>query len=159
VSVSGAAPPGRLAVTGSTIFGPVPACCRVERTIAICNVGDCKLEVSSVSFKRKSRHWKLVNNPFPAALHPGSCLSVVIRYIATEKLPRSCDLVIVSDDPTEPVKTLEVLATTVWEDCGCKRCNNCSKCDGEKQRCDPCRCHKCEDECGEYGDEERDADD
>jgi kumamolisin len=159
VSVSGVAPPGRLAVTGSTIFGPVPACCRVERTIAICNVGDCKLEVSSVSFKRKSRHWKLVNNPFPAALHPGSCLSVVIRYIATEKLPRSCDLVIVSDDPTEPVKTLEVLATTVWEDCGCKRCNNCSKCDGEKQGCDPCRCHKCEDECGEYGDEERDADD
>jgi kumamolisin len=159
VSVSGVAPPGRLAVTGSTIFGPVPACCRVERTIAICNVGDCKLKVSSVSFKRKSRHWKLVNNPFPAALHPGSCLSVVIRYIATEKLPRSCDLVIVSDDTTEPVKTLEVLATTVWEDCGCKRCNNSSKCDGEKERCDPCRCHKCEDECGEYGDEERDADD
>jgi hypothetical protein len=109
VQVSGSAPPGKLAVTGSTIFGAVPACCRVKRTIAICNVGNCKLHVSSVAFKRKSRHWKLVNIPFPAALHPGSCVGVVIRYIATDKLPRSCDLVITSDDPADPVRTLEVL--------------------------------------------------
>jgi len=147
VPVSGAAPPGKLAVTGSTIFGPVPACCRVERTIAICNVGDCKLQVSSVAFKHKSRHWKLINNPFPATLRPGSCLSVVIRYIATEKLPRSCDLVIVSDDPTDPVKTLEVLATTVWEDCCSKRCDDSPKDGCQNPRCDPCRCHKCADEC------------
>jgi kumamolisin len=150
VPVSGIAPPGKLAVTGSTIFGPVPACCRVERTIAICNVGECKLQVSSVAFKRKSRHWKLVNNPFPATLRPGSCLSVVIRYIATEKLPRSCDLVIVSDDPMDPVKTLEVLATTVWEDCCSKCCEDCQKDGCQKQRCDPCRCHKC----GDEGDDE-----
>jgi hypothetical protein len=116
VNVSGTAPAGKLALTGSTIFGAVPACCRVERTIAICNVGDCKLQVSSVAFRRKSKHWKLVNNPFPATLHPGSCLGVVIRYIATERLPHSCDLVITSDDPTDTVKTLEVVATTVWEE-------------------------------------------
>ena len=143
VQVSGAAPAGKLAVTGSTIFGAVPACCRVERTVSICNVGDCKLEVSSVTFKRKSRHWKLVNNPFPATLHPGSCLGVVIRYIATEKLPRSCDLVISSNDPTDPVKTLEVMATTVWEDCCAKCCEDCRKGCCQKQHCDPCRCRKC----------------
>ena len=74
IRVSGVAPAGKLVVTGSTIFRAVPACCRVERTISICNVGDCKLRVSSVAFKRKSKHWRLVNNPFPAALHPGSCL-------------------------------------------------------------------------------------
>jgi hypothetical protein len=33
-----------------------------------CNVGDCKLHVSNVRFRHPSRHWKLVNNPFPAAL-------------------------------------------------------------------------------------------
>jgi kumamolisin len=154
VQVSGAAPAGKLAVTGSTIFGAVPACCRVERTIAICNVGDCKLHVSSVAFKRKSRHWKLVNNPFPATLQPGSCLGVVIRYIATEKLPRSCDLVITSDDPTDPVKTLEVLATTVWEDCCAKCCDDCRKGCCSRQHCDPCRCRKCGGDCG---DEEEDG--
>jgi kumamolisin len=143
VQVSGTAPAGKLAVTGSTIFGPVPACCRVERTIAICNVGDCKLRVSSVAFRRKSRHWRLVNNPFPAALHPGSCLGVVIRYIATEKLSRSCDLVITSDDPTDAVKTLEVVATTAWEECCAKCCEDCRKGCCQKQHCDPCRCRKC----------------
>ena len=147
VDVSGVAPAGKLAVTGSAIFGAVPACCRVERTISICNVGACKLHVSSVAFKRKSKHWKLVNNPFPAMLHPGSCLAVVIRYIATEKLPRSCDLVITSDDPGDPVKTLEVMATTVWEQRCAKCCDDCRKGCCEKQHCDPCRCHKCAGEC------------
>jgi kumamolisin len=152
VQVSGTAPAGKLEVTGSTIFGPVAACCRVERTIAICNVGDCKLRVSSVAFRRKSRHWKLVNNPFPATLHPGSCLGVVIRYIATEKLPRSCDLVITSDDPTDPVKTLEVVATTIWEECCAKCCEDCRKGCCQKQHCDPCRCRKCGGDCGDEED-------
>jgi hypothetical protein len=108
IRVSGDAPAGKLAVNGSTFFGGVDACCRVEHTISICNVGDCKLHVSSVAFKRKSRHWKLIGNPFPATLRPGSCLCVVIRYKAAEKYPRSQDLVITSDDPTTPVKTLEL---------------------------------------------------
>jgi Abnormal spindle-like microcephaly-assoc'd, ASPM-SPD-2-Hydin len=68
IAVSGEAPSGTLAVTGSTFFGDVCACCRVERTISICNVGECALHVSGVAFKHKSRHWKLINNPFPATL-------------------------------------------------------------------------------------------
>jgi hypothetical protein len=152
VQVSGIAPAGKLAVTGSAIFGPVPACYRVERTIAICNVGDCELLVSSVAFRHKSRHWKLVNNPFPATLHPGSCLGVVIRYIATEKLPRSCDLVITSDDPMDPVKTLEVVATTVWEERCAKCCEDCRKGCCQKQHCEPCRCRKCGGDCGDEED-------
>ena len=66
ITVSGEAPPGKLAVTGSLCFGGVKACCRAERTISICNVGECALHVASVAFKRKNKHWKLVNNPFPA---------------------------------------------------------------------------------------------
>jgi hypothetical protein len=159
VVVTGNAPAGKLAVTGSTFFGGVRACCREERTISICNVGDCKLNIASVAFKHKNRHWKLINNPFPAALHPGSCLSVVIRYKATEKYPRSCDLVITSDDPTKPVKTLEVVAYTIWSDCCRKCCEDCRKGTCEKQHCDPCCCKKCHDDCDDRDDERDEGDD
>jgi hypothetical protein len=156
VRVSGYAPAGKLSVTGSVFFGGVRACCREERTIPICNVGDCKLVVSSVAFKRKSRHWKLINNPFPATLHPGSCLSVAVLYKATEKYPRSCDLIVTSDDPATPVRTVELLATTIWDDCGCRKCcENCQRGQCEKRHCDPCRC-KCNDD---QDDEEGDGDD
>jgi kumamolisin len=146
VQVSGTTPAGKVAVTGSAIFGAVPACCHVERTISICNVGDCQLHVASVAFKRKSRHWRLVNNPFPATLRPGSCLGVTIRYIATERLPHPCELVITSDDPKDPVKTLEVVAVTVWEDCCTKCCDDCRRQSCEKQHREPCRCRKCGDD-------------
>jgi hypothetical protein len=149
IGVSGNAPAGKLVVTGSTFFGGVQACCRKERTISICNVGDCKLFVSSVAFKHKNRHWKLINNPFPAILHPGSCLALVIRYKATERFPRCCELVITSDDPTEPVKVLELLAATIWNDCGCRKCcDSCHKGCCDKRHCDPCCCERCHDEGG-----------
>ncbi len=139
VAVSGNVPSGKLAVTGSTCIGGVKACCLGERTIAICNVGDCKLHVTGVAFKRKSKHWKLINNPFPATLHSGSCLSVLIRYKATEKCPRCCELVITSDDPITPVKTLDVTAYTSWGDCGCKKCcDDCRKGCCEKRHLDEC---------------------
>jgi photosystem II stability/assembly factor-like uncharacterized protein len=137
IGLSGDAPPGKLAVTGSTTFGGVNACCCADRTISICNVGDCALHVTSVHFKRKSRHWRLIHNPFPAKLHPGSCIQVVIQYRATEKCSRCCELVIESDDPSTPVKILDVLAYTIWDSC-CK------------EHCEGCReggCDKCQNEC------------
>jgi hypothetical protein len=152
LSVRGEVPTGRLVVTGSTSFGGVRACCSAERTIALCNVGDCVLHVTRVMFRRKSPHWKLVNNPFPAPLHPGSCLSVVIRYKATEKCPRSCDLVIRSDDPKTPEKVIEVLAHTVWPQCRGKDDNRCEPCTREKS-CERC-CTECCDDCDDYGDED-----
>lgn len=127
VDVYGNAPSGKLVITGSTCIGGVKACCVGERTISICNVGDCKLHVTSVAFKRNSKHWKLVNNPFPATLHPGACLSLLIRYHATEKCPKCCELMIKSDDPGTPVKTLDVMAYTIWDDHGSnKYCDDCS---------------------------------
>jgi hypothetical protein len=145
VNVRGEAPSGQLAVTGSLCFGGVPACCRAERTISICNVGECALHVTSVAFKRKNPHWKLVNNPFPATLPPGSCLGVVVRYKATEKCPVACELIITSDDPQTPVKALDVMAYTIWDECGCKHddgrrcgCGRCRReqcCDGEADDC------------------------
>jgi hypothetical protein len=106
----------------------VKACCVGERTIAICNTGKCPLHVTDVGFNRKTPHWRLVNNPYPARLPAGSCLSLLIRYKATEKCPRGVELVIKSDDPKMPVKKLDLLAYTVWPhsapgksgcDCGC----------------------------------------
>lgn len=136
VNVSGKAPSGRLVVTGSLCFGGVQACCRAERTLTICNMGECALHVTSVAFKRKNPHWKLINNPFPATLPPGACIGVVVRYKATEKCPIACELIIVSDDPTTPVKSLDVMAYTIWDNCCCKQ--DCDKCGGKG--CDRCQC-------------------
>jgi hypothetical protein len=89
-------------------------------------VGDCKLHVTNVAFSRKRRHFKLINNPFPAALHPGSCLGVVIQYRASCE-PECCELVITSDDPDQPVRVLDVVAFTRCEtECECEpRCRKC----------------------------------
>lgn len=160
VAVSGEAPPGRLVVTGSTCIGGVKEGCLGERTIAICNAGECDLHVTSVAFKRKRRHWKLVNNPFPATLHPGGCLSVLIRYKATEKCPRACELVITSDDPVTPVKTVDVMAYTIVNPCGCSKCcDDCKKgcCDKQHDPC--CNAQAIDACCDDEGEECNDDDD
>ena len=132
IQVSGIAPPGKLTIAGSTTFGGVNACCCADRTLSICNSGDCSLNVTSVHFKRKSRHWKLLHNPFPEKLRPGSCLPVVIQYHATERCARVCELVIESDDPVTPVKYIEVQAYTIWDSCCHEECEDCRKgcCEG-----------------------------
>ena len=132
--MSGDAPSGKLTVAGSTTFGGVNAGCCADRTLWIGNTGDCALDVTSVRFKRRSRRWRLLNNPFPAKLRPGASLPVVIQYHADEKCPRPCELVIESDDPATPVRFVEALAYTIW-DAGCKE-----GCDGRgKDDCDGCR--------------------
>jgi len=136
LNVSGFTPSGKLRVTGSLCIGGVKACHPVERTISICNVGECTLNISSVAFKRKTRHWKLVNNPFPAPLHPGSCLGVVVRYRADEQVPRCVELVIKSDNPDQPVMEIEALAYTVWDCCDDCKDGGCGKGHG-------CSCSKC----------------
>ena len=132
IAVSGNAPSGKIAITGSAYFGGVKCCRRAFRTITVCNVGDCDLHVTKVAFEHRSRHWRLIHNPFPATLHPGSCLDVVIRYKATQSEPAPCELVIESDDPHTPKREVEVIA---WTLCCCKKC------------CTECRCG-CE--CGEH---------
>ena len=129
VDVSGTVPSGRLKVTGSTCIGGVKACCVGERTLAICNTGKCTLKVSKVGFSRKTKHWQLVNNPFPAKLHPGSCLDLLIRYKAGQKCPKCLELEIESDDPKTPVKRLDLMAYTVWQQTG--RCKPDCDCDCE----------------------------
>lgn len=143
LDLRGTAPGGSLRVCGSACFGGVPAGECEERTLTLCNVGDCHLEVTGVRFKRRSRHWKLVNNPFPARLHPGSCLAVGIRYKATEECPHCQALIIESDDPDTPVREIDVSASTIWDD-DCRRREDGKTCAEAEERCRPprrdCRC-------------------
>jgi hypothetical protein len=163
VNVSGDAPPGKLTVSGSTTFGGVNAGCCADRTLSICNTGECALDVTSVRFKRRSRRWRLLNNPFPAKLRPGSCLPVVIQYRANEKCPRACELVIESDDAVTPVKFVEVLAYTIWDACCKEGCDGCRKEDCEDCRKNCCdkhpRCRQgypcCDDDDDDHEDEDR----
>ena len=155
IDVYGNVPVGKLAVTGSTCIGGVVECCLGERTISICNVGDCKLHVTSVAFKRKNKHWKLVNNPFPARLHPGACLDVLIRYKATEKCPKASELVITSDDPDMPVKTLDLMAYTVLNAHGCKKCcDDCRQGCCEQHHHTPCSAQSIDGCCDDEGDDD-----
>jgi photosystem II stability/assembly factor-like uncharacterized protein len=167
LTVSGNAPSGTLAVTGTTDFGGVELGQRAQQTLAICNVGKCNLHVTRVAFKppcpcdslrrhdcgcgfshtgcghcgghghhhdsdedhrhehdegeehdKDHRHkhrcdqcclnFAIVTNPFPATLHPGSCLGVLIQYIPTCDSAACCELVIKSDDPQTPERTLFV---------------------------------------------------
>lgn len=153
ISVSGHAPPGKLAVSGSTMFGGVKCCRREQRTVVICNVGECTLHVRRVALRHRHRHYRLLLNPFPARLHPGACLEVVIQYHATEHEPRNAVLEIESDDPTDPVRCIEVVAWTVWDCCDEKPCCKCRT----EQREPCCECHK---RCGpEHHDDDDDDDD
>jgi hypothetical protein len=137
VRVTGDAPSGKLTITGSSIFGGVPNCRREQRILTLCNTGDCNLHVSHVGFKHKCKCYRLINNPFPAVLRPGSCLNLVIQYFANERVARGCELVIHSDDPGQPVRTIEVVAYTLWDCCNCG-------CKDHKQGCGCCEC--CDDE-------------
>jgi photosystem II stability/assembly factor-like uncharacterized protein len=141
VDVSGNAPSGKLAISGTTQFGGIELGHRAQQIISVCNVGACDLHVTQVAFKplcgcegeydetgcthdhdcgckhekehepkcnQRCSHFKLLNNPFPATLHPGSCMSVLIQFTPHCEPSRCCELVIESDDPSMPEKTLYV---------------------------------------------------
>jgi hypothetical protein len=145
IQVSGDAPSGKLTITGSTIFGGVKCCHREQRILTICNTGECNLHVSHVGFKRKRRHFRLINNPFPAVVRAGSCLNLVIQYTAKERVARSCELVIHCDDPHDSIRYVDVIAYTIWDccDCGCKEPHK-----------EDCRCCKPRRECSDDDDDD-----
>jgi hypothetical protein len=128
VAVSGVAPSGKLAVTGSLCFGGVKACCRAERTLSICNAGDCNLHVTSVAFKSKNRYWKLINNSFPATLHPGCVWALSFGT----RPPKNVQYVVSWSSPATTRKHQSKLwmsrPTPSWNACGCKQCcDDCPK--------------------------------
>lgn len=113
VTVTGDVPPGDIRVTGSTDFGDVCPEALAEKTISICNVGKCDLAVFSAAFDPPCADFTLINNPFPATVSPDSCLDLVIRLTPTSVGPKSCTLVITSDDPDTPTVSLTVTANVI----------------------------------------------
>ncbi len=112
VAVSGNTPPGDIRVTGSFDFGDVCAGTLAEKTISVCNVGKCNLAVTGVAFGPACPDFSIINNPFPATVSPDSCVNLVIRFTPTSAGPKSCTLVITSDDPDASVITKTVTADT-----------------------------------------------
>ncbi len=65
------------------------------------------------------------------------------------------ELVITSDDPITPVKTLDVMAYTIWADCYCckQSCEDCRKGCCERHHKENC-CEGCHDDCCDDEEEE-----
>jgi hypothetical protein len=112
VHVTGSVPAPDVRVTGSTAFGDVCAGTLAEQTVSVCNVGPCDLHVTSVAFEPPCADFTLINNPFPATVSPDSCESVVIRFTPTSDGPKTCTLVIRTDDPDTPVISKTVTGNT-----------------------------------------------
>jgi hypothetical protein len=112
VQAAGNGTVGDIRVTGSSDFGDVCAETQAEKTISVCNVGGCNLNVASASFDPACADFTLINNPFPATVSPDSCEDITIRFTPTSAGPKTCSLVITSSDPDTPGTTLQVTANT-----------------------------------------------
>jgi photosystem II stability/assembly factor-like uncharacterized protein len=179
VDVSGYAPHGVLAISGSTDFGKVGLGLTAQTVITLANVGDCDLHVCRVAFRslgpcgcvsggsgcscgeHHQRHhgehhhhhhgehhhedhqdepgeqdrtegpergrcnfchdhdhrcgtcqccaqFRIVGNPFPTTLRPGSSLPLTVGFTPTCEFNPCCELVICTDDPEHERTTLLV---------------------------------------------------
>jgi hypothetical protein len=110
VQVTGNGTEPDIRVTGSTDFGVASAWEPAEKTLAVCNTGSCPLSVTAASVG--CADFTLINNPFPAAVGPGSCLSLVVRFTPVLPGAKSCALTIASNDPNTPVVSRTLTART-----------------------------------------------
>ena len=99
-------------VTGNAAFGDVCAENTANQTISVCNVGVSNLMVTSAAFVPACPDFTLVNNPFPAPVSPDFCIDLVIRFTPTSAGPKSCTLVITTNDPDTPEIVMGVTGNT-----------------------------------------------
>lgn len=76
VPVTGNGTEQNIEVTGSTDFGVSSAWTPAERTVKVCNIGACDLDVAAAAVS--CADFTLVSNPFPSTLPAGSCLDLVV---------------------------------------------------------------------------------
>jgi len=99
VQVMGIGTEHEIVITGSGEFGDVCAEELQEKTISVCNVGDCDLEVFEVS--TTCADFRVINNPFPATVGMDFCVDVTVQFTPITAGNKSCFLKIVSDDADE----------------------------------------------------------
>ncbi len=97
IGVSGEGTVQDIRVTGSTNFGVGSAWRADERTVSVCNAGDCDLAVTAASVG--CTDFSLIDNPFPASLAPGSCLGLTARFTSIVPGSKNCVLSVNSNDP------------------------------------------------------------
>jgi photosystem II stability/assembly factor-like uncharacterized protein len=103
-----------LHVTRVAFLPPCP-CCAEKRKPCGCRPGCCCHDKKHDGTEEHHHHcdqcclnFRIVTNPFPATVHPGSCLGVLIEYVPTCDSAACCELAIESDDPDSPVRKVFV---------------------------------------------------
>ncbi len=110
--VLGDSPPPEISVSGDLIFGPVCGDQTSEREISICNVAELNsLDVTSVSLP-DCDDFELANSPFPATISHDFCIPLTVRYTPTEAGDHTCTLEIASNDPDDPLVSIDVSGST-----------------------------------------------
>lgn len=97
-------------VTGSTDYGVISAWRPAERTVSICNLGDCDLNVVSATID--CADFALVADPLPASLPESACLDLVVRFTPSAEGVTTCELTVTTDDPDTPVIQRTLTART-----------------------------------------------
>ncbi len=110
VQITGNGTEPDIRMTGSTDFGVASAWEPAEKTLSVCNTGNCPLSVASASVG--CADFTLVNSPFPAVVGPGSCLNLIVRFTPVLPGAKSCGLTIASNDPDTPAVSRTLTART-----------------------------------------------
>ncbi|HEY4633995.1 MAG TPA: choice-of-anchor D domain-containing protein, partial [Candidatus Limnocylindrales bacterium] len=114
--VTGDAPPPDInvpAATATVEFGNVCADENAEKTIDVCNVGGCNLNVTAAAIVDcPDNDFTIVANPFPSIVSPDFCMGVVVRYTPHNEGEHTCRLRISSNDPDEPDVFVNLHGTT-----------------------------------------------
>lgn len=88
--------------------GPCDAARRSPCGCAACTCRDAPAAAPTGECDQKCLSFRILANPFPATVHPGSCLGVLLEYVPTCDSSACCELVIESDDPDLPQRTILV---------------------------------------------------
>jgi HYDIN/CFA65/VesB-like, Ig-like domain len=101
VGGSGTGTQRNIVATGSTAFGAASAWGPRQRTVKVCNIGQCPLTVTGATISCPD--FALTANPLPVTLAPSACVDLTIAFTPTLPGPRTCQLNITSNDPDTPV--------------------------------------------------------
>jgi hypothetical protein len=105
-----------LAQPGNLDFGGVQVGNRITRTLTVRNIGSCNLNVREVSIAPgTSSEFTCAqcrpNGTFPIVLIPSDMKTFDVLYLATDAMPDTGSLNLVTDDPTYPLINIPMKST------------------------------------------------